>query len=221
MREPLGRGAPRGLPPPMASLARVRARGHLGHRHLTPGALHVVVLELAATASVTPTARAQAGARRRATSATGSPPARRLARLCGASIPPPRERGARPRDQTLSRAAQAAVRRCATPRPFATALPHNAMPRRPRDDNSPCRHVSAPRHLAQRPPREAPSPSPMLSLSPSRLRRPDNDPRLQQRRSRRRTSPAESRSYPAFDGPDVFRASTEGVDGFVGTTTCR
>jgi hypothetical protein len=46
--------------PPMASLARARARRQPGHRHLAVGALHVVVLKLATTSSVKTTASARA-----------------------------------------------------------------------------------------------------------------------------------------------------------------
>jgi hypothetical protein len=141
----LGRGAPRGLLPPMPSLARARAKGQPGHRHPAVGALRGVVLELAATSSVNTTARAQASCKAPSHQRHGGKPARRVARRQSASIPRPRDREARPRDRTRSCAVQTtaagAPRRC--PLRSATSQRRHAA-RRPRDEI--CRAVRS-RHL--------------------------------------------------------------------------
>jgi hypothetical protein len=161
----------------MASLARARAQGEPGHRHLAVGALRVVVLEPAATSSVNTTARAQASSKAPSYQRHGATPARSLARRRSASIPRPGHRDARPRDRTVPAPFQATAAGAPHCRPWPSCyLAASACLRADtHDDHLPCRPVSAPRQHARRPPREAPLARHALPF-PSRLRRPDNVP---------------------------------------------
>jgi hypothetical protein len=181
----------------MASLARARAQGQPDHRHLAVGALHVVVLKLATTSSVTPTASVSASCKAPRHQRRNDTPGGCLARRSKRFEPAPSDHRSTSRELDLPAPFRQPRPARDTP-PVATPRPRNATTLRA-DRVPPAIRAVRSWHLGSRRaghrgkhPQRSHAHLP-FAASPSGQR-----PTPQRRRSRRRTSSAAGVCYPKF-----------------------